>query len=92
MADRPPGGEYAEAWRVEIGWWLWLGDHWEQITGRRIEPKVVYLTAGGRVYRVGSLEAIMIRRTEPPELGPTGLECSGRSSNELAGLLASSGR
>ena len=66
MIERPPGGEYQGAWRVEIGWWLWLGTHWERIIGRRIEPENVYYTAGGRVYRVSSLEAVMIRRTPPP--------------------------
>lgn len=66
MSERPSDGEYQEAWRVEIGWWLWLGTHWEQIIGRRIEPDNVYYTAGGRVYRVGPAEAVMIRKIAPP--------------------------
>jgi hypothetical protein len=68
MAARPPGGEYQTAPAVQIGWWLWLGTHWEKITGKRIDGPNVYYTAGGRVYRVDSLEAVMIRRTVPPEL------------------------
>lgn len=68
MAALPPGGEYQEADRAEIGWWLWLGTHWERIIRRRIHRRTTYLTTEAAVYRVDSLEAIMIRRTAPPEL------------------------
>jgi hypothetical protein len=67
MSTLPPGGEYQQAPAVQIGWWLWLGDHWEQITGKRIDSEHVYYTAC-RVYRVGYLDAVLCRRTAPPAL------------------------
>jgi hypothetical protein len=68
MAERPPGGEYQTAPAVRVGWWLWLGTHWEKITGKRIDGQNVSYTAGSRVYRADALEAVMIRRTAPPQL------------------------
>lgn len=65
MTTLPPGGEHQQAPRVEIGWWLWLGTHWEQITGQRIDREHVYYTTH-RVYQAGYLDAVLCRRTPPP--------------------------
>ena len=63
MTALPPGGEYQQAPAVQIGWWLWLGDRWEQITGKRIDREHVYFTTHRVVYRVGYLDAVLCRRT-----------------------------
>jgi hypothetical protein len=73
------GGTWCQAPRLKVGWQLWLGTGWVEITSLRVEVRHVLIgAADGKTYRAAYTDAVRCRAAvldehvpRPPTGGPT---------------------
>lgn len=60
------GGTYCLAPRLRVGWQLWLGTEWVEITSLRVETRHVLIgAADGKIYRVRYTDDVRCRQSSP---------------------------